>query len=75
LFGTAGLLTGIHPLHAVGERLVCDEVVASPAGVDDDGMRPREQREGEQAGDCRKEASCSRHDFLYDSSNPVEVDV
>ena len=36
LGGERGLLTWIHPLHAVGEGLVCDEVVASRAGVGND---------------------------------------
>lgn len=32
-------LTRVLPLHAVGKRLVGDEVVASPAWVADDGVR------------------------------------
>lgn len=31
-------LTRIHPLHAIGECVVGDEVIASPAGVGDDGV-------------------------------------
>lgn len=31
-------LTWIHPLHAIGECVVCDEVIASPAGVGDDAV-------------------------------------
>lgn len=31
-------LTRIHPLHAIGECVVCDEVIASPAGIGDDGV-------------------------------------
>lgn len=41
------LLTWIHPLHAVGKRLVGDEVVAAPSWVYYDAMGLDEGRQGE----------------------------
>jgi hypothetical protein len=41
------LLTGIHPLHAVGKGVVGDEVVASRSGVDEDAVGFDESRQGE----------------------------
>lgn len=41
-------LTWIHPLHAVGECVVCDQVVASPSGVGDDYVCGRERYCAEQ---------------------------
>jgi hypothetical protein len=41
------LLTWIHPLHAVGKRLVGNEVVAAPSRVYHDGVGLDEGRQGE----------------------------
>jgi hypothetical protein len=40
-------LTWIHPLHAVGEGVVGDEVVASRSGIDEDAVGFDKSRQGE----------------------------
>ena len=50
VLGQAEAAAWIHPLHAVGKLVVCDEVVSSPSWVCDDGVGRRQQR----AGDAEK---------------------
>lgn len=54
------MLTRIHPLHAVWEGRVRHQVVASPAGIDNDGMRPRKKWQSQQAC-CYQQTSRSHY--------------